>query len=293
MLHNNIAVYPVSVFNQKSDSFCFIELGDLLANHPFLGQPNKYSFYMLFFIVHVEGHIVLDETSIRLDHPKSVFIKPGSVFSMNLTQVSQGWVICFTEAYFSLRYNDNILQQFSFIKNDNPPSACLNRKNMDRWLSIFELIKSEISFQQKDSDKVLRSYINILLFDLDRCVFNCERNSYFSNKERKLFQFERLIEDCYIRQKNPSFYAKQLNITSNYLNKLCKSYKGITSGELIRKRVILEAKRLLNLTSLSVSEIGYALGFDSPSYFITFFRKNTDHTPESYRKECLLTPHLV
>ncbi|HEY0298918.1 MAG TPA: AraC family transcriptional regulator [Arachidicoccus sp.] len=286
MKHNSIAVYPVSVFNGESESFCFIELERILENHSFLGNPHRRSFYMLLFIVHGEGSLTIDETSIRLDYPKIIFIKPNSVFSMDINRMAKGAVICFTEGFFSLRYNDNVLQQFGFIRNITVPYLRLTNSKYRRWHVIFELIKTEISTRQKGSFQVLRSYINILLFDFDRWLYPADKEAYFSNKEEKLLQFERLLEAGYAKHKTPSFYAGQLNITCNYLNKLCKKYKGITSGELIRKRVVLEAERLLYHTAQSVSEVAYALGFDSPSYFVTFFKKSTGNTPESYRKEC-------
>jgi AraC-like DNA-binding protein len=74
-----------------------------------------------------------------------------------------------------------------------------------------------------------------------------------------------------------------LHISTNYLNRLCREYRGVTGGEIIRERVIIEAQRLLQYTTLSVAETAYKLGFESPSYFITFFKKNTGTTPEGFR----------
>ena len=46
---------------------------------------------------------------------------------------------------------------------------------------------------------------------------------------------------------------------------------------------MLEAKRLLCHTNISIKEIGYAIGFDEPTNFIKYFRKHTGKTPIDFR----------
>ena len=73
-------------------------------------------------------------------------------------------------------------------------------------------------------------------------------------------------------------------ITPNHLNSLCKEFLGHSAGEIIRDRVILEAKRLLVIKDYSVSEIAYDLNFNDNSYFTKFFKKAVGITPEEFRK---------
>jgi AraC family transcriptional activator of pobA len=54
---------------------------------------------------------------------------------------------------------------------------------------------------------------------------------------------------------------------------------------MIEERVMLEAKRLLSYSSLSVKEVSMLLGFDDPAYFFRFFKKNTLSTPSEFRKK--------
>jgi len=51
----------------------------------------------------------------------------------------------------------------------------------------------------------------------------------------------------------------------------------------IKNQIILEAKRLLIHTQLSVKEIGYLLGYDDPSYFIRLFTKQVAAPPQTFR----------
>jgi AraC-like DNA-binding protein len=57
-----------------------------------------------------------------------------------------------------------------------------------------------------------------------------------------------------------------------------------SAGAIVRQRRLLDAKRLLSHSDLSVSEIGYRLGFQDPSYFSRFFRKSTGSAPAEFRE---------
>lgn len=83
---------------------------------------------------------------------------------------------------------------------------------------------------------------------------------------------------------HPKFYAAHLSVTPNYLNTLCKKLAGKTLGEIIRSRIVLEAKRLLVNSEYTISQIAYELYFEDNSYFSKFFKANTGLTPAEFRK---------
>ncbi len=62
-----------------------------------------------------------------------------------------------------------------------------------------------------------------------------------------------------------------------------KHHLGITPINFIHQERIKKAQQMLNRTSKSVSEIGYCLGYTSPSYFTTQFEKIAGCSPSAYR----------
>ena len=84
---------------------------------------------------------------------------------------------------------------------------------------------------------------------------------------------------------SPSDFARQLNIHVNHLNRSVKEVTGKTTGEVIAERFLLEAKKLLQLSPLSISEISYALGFSEPTRFNAFFKRHTNMAPTAFRKK--------
>lgn len=150
---------------------------------------------------------------------------------------------------------------------------------------LLQLIQEEYRLKKNETTKVIRSYLNIFLFELERLYkpFGTIKNR--NTKNDKIQEFEKLIEINFTSKKLPSAYATMLNVSANYLNKLCKEETGQTAGDLIRKQIVMEAQRFLHFTNHSVNEIADKLGFDNVSYFVTFFKKQTHKTPEQFRKQ--------
>ena len=97
-------------------------------------------------------------------------------------------------------------------------------------------------------------------------------------------QFIHLVNKNYDKNHDTRSYAEEMNITPNYLNKLVKSHLGISAYDYILNRIISEAKILLKLTNINVSELAYRLGYENPGYFIRLFKKAEGLTPLEYHK---------
>lgn len=117
-------------------------------------------------------------------------------------------------------------------------------------------------------------------------VGNDKKSAY---NDTLLTGFKRLIELNYKSLRLPKDYAAMLYITPNHLNSLCNDLLGTAAGELIRNRVMLEAKRLLVNLDIPVSEVAGKLNFSDNSYFSKFFKKQAGLTPEEFRKRALQT----
>jgi AraC family transcriptional regulator, transcriptional activator of pobA len=78
-------------------------------------------------------------------------------------------------------------------------------------------------------------------------------------------------------------FADRLSIHVNHLNKVLKENTGKTTTILISERILQEAKILLKQTNWTVSEIAHCLGFEEVAHFSNFFKKQTTHTPLSFR----------
>jgi len=96
--------------------------------------------------------------------------------------------------------------------------------------------------------------------------------------------FRQLVAAEYKSMKSPADYAARLNLSLSYLNEAVKAHTGFPVGYWIQQETIMEARRLLYYSQLSIKEIAYQLGYDDPTYFSRLFKKIVDLTPGEYRK---------
>jgi AraC-like DNA-binding protein len=75
-----------------------------------------------------------------------------------------------------------------------------------------------------------------------------------------------------------------MNISEKRLYHATTTTMGKTPKVIIDEKVMLEAKRLLIHTNLSIKETGYDLGFAEPTNFIKYFRRHTGKTPSEFRE---------
>ncbi len=279
---DSIPVYTVNVFTTGTTFFWMGDGCSITERYPHLVLPHKQLFYTLIYVQEPGGNISIDNEVANLVPFNVICIKPGSIVQVDIDGSFRGYMICFADSFFSLRYNSNVLQRFAFLNRDVAPGLKLQPAYGEKWYTLVNLMFDE--YKNRGSEQVLRSYLNIILNELDRCNTTALVSDQVNVKLEKVIRFEKLVEEHYGEWKAPAAYASRLYISTNYLNKLCQEYRSITAGELIRKRVILEAQRLLHYTNLSVGEIAGQLGFESLSYFVTFFKKNAGLTPETFRK---------
>ena len=79
-------------------------------------------------------------------------------------------------------------------------------------------------------------------------------------------------------------YAQRLGLTVTHLNRLCREHLSDTALGIVNARILLEAKRCLIFTSLSVKETAAAVGFDDAAYFTRFFRRESGLSPLAFRE---------
>jgi AraC family transcriptional regulator, transcriptional activator of pobA len=97
--------------------------------------------------------------------------------------------------------------------------------------------------------------------------------------------FTNLLERNFRNTHKVSYYTDHLNLTYNSLSRYTANYCSKTPKEIIVERVILEVKRLLSGTDLSIKEIAFQLGFDEPTNLIKYFKKYTGITPSMFRDQ--------
>jgi AraC family transcriptional regulator, transcriptional activator of pobA len=257
----------------------------LEKHHKNLDHPHRHNFYHLVLFTKGSGNHTIDFTNFILKPFQIYFMIPGQVHSWNFDGEVDGIVVNFTESFFqSFLLKKDYLENFSFFNGVAAHSV------IDLSSSIGKEVKMilEKVYSQSEGSRARLDPMRVLLLEMflliDQANFPEKVHGVSHLSDTVIGNYQRLIEKNYLTLRLPGEYADLLSITPNHLNALCKAHLGIQAGELIRNRVILEAKRLLINLKMTVSEVAYTLNFNDNSYFVRFFKKHTGTTPEEFRK---------
>ena len=274
-----------SLSDHKEEELMISRFSDYLTEHQNLFFPHRHSFYHAVLFTEGGGSHTIDFNHFPVNPYQMYFMAPGQVHSWNFEGKVEGYVVNFSGSFFhSFLLKPDYLETFSFFNGVTVNSVIeLSESIKGLIVSHFEeLLEVNANAGQFREDMIrvllLRLFLMIEQSDsLDR------KHQHFHHNNAVIRNFQKLIEKNFVDLKLPGEYAELLHVTPNHLNALSKEHLGKQAGELIRNRIVLEAKRLLVNLSLSVSEIAYKLNFNDNSYFTKFFKKEVGMTPEAFR----------
>jgi AraC family transcriptional activator of pobA len=96
-------------------------------------------------------------------------------------------------------------------------------------------------------------------------------------------RYRALVEAQFRKRTGIAEYAAQLFVSRERLRLACIRSTGSSPLALLNARRLLEAKRNLLYTNMSVTLIAEACGFTEPAYFSRFFARATGKPPREYR----------
>lgn len=103
--------------------------------------------------------------------------------------------------------------------------------------------------------------------------------------ERRLEQLKDLIGENFRSHQPIDFYAAKLGLSATHLNRIVRDLSQTSVSQLISERIIIEAKRNLVFTGMSVQQVADSLGFADPAYFTRFFTRHVGTAPRHYRDQ--------
>jgi len=132
--------------------------------------------------------------------------------------------------------------------------------------------------------RLLRSYLESYLVRLERCKRAEADAERLRQQPTLLTGFQQKLEHEFACSREVSHYARALGVTPKTLNQTTQRALGLSAKQFICERVVLEARRLLAHSSLSVKEIAFELGFEESTNFVKFFRREVAVAPEAFRQ---------
>ncbi|WP_029041704.1 helix-turn-helix domain-containing protein [Cucumibacter marinus] len=148
-----------------------------------------------------------------------------------------------------------------------------------------EALIAESRWQSPGHAAAMRARILLLMVTLHRAV-QAEKLAPTLPRDpamRHTLGFLQKIDQDYREHLPVGDYASALGITAAHLNRVCRQVLGMSAREAIERRVMLEAKRYLMFSPLTVKQIAIVLGYDDPAYFSRVFARATGEAPGRFR----------
>lgn len=224
----------------------------------------------------------VDGRALRLVAPVVVSMPAAAVHGYAFSRDADGWVVTMPDA--AMR---------GIVADVVGLAACLEVPRVVELRAddgaAFERLVAGVAeeFGRHGADRgcAIRGYLALILVQLGRAVqAGGEAGPAPSNRRAvHLRRFRAAVERDFRDGRSIRDYAAELGLTPVHLNRLCREALGRSALQVVHDRRLLEAKRQLLYTSMTVTEIAYALGYASPAYFSRFFAHRVGRPPSAFR----------
>jgi len=262
---------------------------DHVAYFPMAGQSQIDNFrspdsYVLLFFEESEGWHSIDFVRHEQKNYQIHISFPGQIHSWNSAACTRGHKLIISR-YFVERY----MFEASFIssKVNKYPVIDISKDAFSRLTSDLSYISEDLTIEEiKWSSVLLRAQLIVLMVNY-LIAENVTLISQATKYNPLFHQFKDLIDQHFTAERSVAFYAAKLHISPNYLNIIAKQFNDLSAKGIIDQRTVLEAKRLLLGSTLTIKEIMDNLGFEEMSHFSIYIKSKTGFTPSELRKGVL------
>jgi len=220
------------------------------------------------------------------------FGTPHIPYSWEIVSQDQRGYACLFSELFLKEEGRTILKKSPLFKIGGTPIFHLSDEQRAHIASIFQKMIEEQQTDYVYKKDLIRNYIHLLIHEALKLK---PSENFYQHKDassRIASMFLELLERQFpvesvtspLMLRTPKDFAERLAVHVNHLNRSVKKVTGKTTSTHIAARIITEAKALLSHTDWDIAEIAYSLGFEQPTYFNNFFKKNTNTTPSSVRQ---------
>jgi len=228
------------------------------------------------------------------DYDKGVlsFTAPNQVQYLDVhnMECGSGYLLIFHPDFLLKHSLASSINQYGFFSYAVNEALHLSAEEEDDLITILNKIDKECVHIDKHTQEIILSQIELLLNYSNR-FYERQFITRKNNNYELLSKFEQLVSEYFdsnlIGQQGlltVQHIAGQMNLSPNYLSDLLRVHTGQNTQQHIHEKLIDKAKEKLSTTSLTVSEIAFALGFEHAQSFSTLFRKKTNMSPLKFRQ---------
>lgn len=251
-----------------------------------VNKPEQVHAYNMYWIKDGKGSYNIDFNTYKFDGEVLFFLTPGQVFSVEHEKIKSAYKLTFVRDFYCIQTHDKEVSCNGVLFNNiyETPFVKPSVKESLKLEIILEGLIEEFQNNETAQYDMLQAYLKQFIVNAVR--IKKETGRIKTDEDTKLFKdFSLLVEQNFRTLHSVTEYAKRLGLSPKSLTKHLQLLGADTPRDVIKKRIILEAKRQLIYSGESVKQIAFSLGFNDPAYFSRFFTKATSQSPLQYKKD--------
>ncbi len=249
-----------------------------------LNAPQRPEFHTVYLGLRGSGTLVVDFTHVPLGAGVLTVVARGRVQQFVPAGGLDAWMLLFSPEFLALdaRAVDPLRGAGVLAPGWTTPALRLARGDRDELLALAGQLAGE---QARPLDAVQPALMSALLRAI---LLRAERIAIASAARPapppELARFFTILERDCLATRSVAHYAKAAHLSPRRLAELLVAHAGKSTKQVVDERVVLEQKRLLAHTDISVKELADRTGFAEPTNLVKFFRHHTGMTPQAFRR---------
>ncbi|NYS76433.1 helix-turn-helix domain-containing protein [Halomonas glaciei] len=254
--------------------------------HDWRIRPHRHADLVhILFISHGSVELELEGTSHRLQSASAIVVPAMAIHGFLFSPDVEGHIITLAKPLadhlHALMGESSTLKKADFYSLPQANQA-------ERIATLVAQIDQEYRQPAPGRNSLLEALIQALVVELSRLNAAGHTAKRYgprqSDKGRQHIEhYQALVEAHYREQPSIEQLAVQIGVSSAHLNLLCRQLAGRSALQLLHERLLLEAKRQLTYTNMTIGQVSDSLGFSEPAYFTRFFKRNTALSPREFR----------
>lgn len=272
-------VLGIQEFSEDQSKGCNLLFNELHGERS-IDEPHKHDFFIINLFEEGKGSHTIDFKEYKVENKQVHLVFPGQVHQWIIEKETIGYQLMISREWFegflpSLRFSISYYQ--------NHPVLGISAQTYQLLLNEFKAIQHILSEKTVFWELIQKrgEVIGLLISQSVEGMFN---DFEIFNSNPIISKFLSFIDESFKEERSVSFYAEKLNISANYLNIISRKNLNRSASSLIQDRILLEAKRLLKVSEMSVKDIVYDLGFYDHASFSKFFKAQTGMTPSQFKE---------
>ncbi|KPG93394.1 MULTISPECIES: helix-turn-helix domain-containing protein [Pseudomonas] len=244
-------------------------------------KPHRHAdLCQLLFVFKGQAELEIEGQRTQLQTPAIQVLPPLSVHGFRFSEDVEGFIVTLATPLISHLQAQLGESVQALACAESYPAG----QDGDYLNSLFMALQAEYNGHQPAREMLMHSLVSVIMVWVSRQAIVRHKASQRPQRQREYLNgFIQLVEETYRQHVKVEDLAHRLGISVSHLNGTCRELAGQPALQIMHERQLLEAKRLLTYTSMTIYEMSELLGFSDPTNFTRLFRRRVGISPKAFR----------